>query len=38
MKLCEIIRHLTAQETEVYIVTESENTRARSTHNLCKKV
>lgn len=38
MKLCEIVSHLTAQETEVNIVTESEDFRALSTHNLRKKV
>jgi hypothetical protein len=38
MKLCEIISHLTAQETEVNIVTESEDIRAFSTHNLHMKV
>jgi hypothetical protein len=38
MKLCEIISHLTTQETEVNIVTESDDIRALSTHNLHKKL
>ena len=38
MKLCEIISHLTKQETEVNIVTEFEDIRAFNTHKLHMKV